>query len=163
MVDDLRTKVDAFLGGPESKPTSEKPRKPEVDPKLCFIVMPFGAEELTDVYEYFVKPSIEAHCGLRCERGDDVFGSNVIMDDIRRSIARARIVVADLTGRNPNVFYEVGIAHTMDKDVLLLSQSMSDVPFDLRHRRVLVYDNTPKGCKKLEGNVVDNVSAILRG
>jgi hypothetical protein len=50
----------------------------------------------------------------------------------------------------------------MNKDVLLLSQSMSDVPFDLRHRRVLVYDNTPKGCKKLELSVVDNVNAMLK-
>jgi hypothetical protein len=161
MVDDLRTKVEAFLGGSESQRRSERAAKPEMDPSLCFIVMPFGPEELTDVYEYFVKPSIETHCSLRCERGDDVFGSNVIMDDIRSSIERARIVVVDLTGRNPNVFYEVGIAHTMNKDVLLLSQSMSDVPFDLRHRRVLVYDNTPKGCKKLERSVVDNVNAIL--
>jgi hypothetical protein len=84
------------------------------------------------------------------------------MDDIRRSIEKARVVVADLTGRNPNVFYEVGIAHTLNKDVLLLSQSMSDVPFDLRHRRVLVYDYTPKGCKRLEKSIVDNVNSILQ-
>ena len=124
--------------------------------------MPFGPEDLSDVYEYFVKPSIEANCSMRCERGDDVFGSNIIMDDVRRSIERARIIVADLTGRNPNVFYEVGIAHTLNKDVLLLSQSMSDIPFDLRHLRVLVYEYTPKGCKKLEQSVTDNINAILR-
>ncbi|MFC1530131.1 toll/interleukin-1 receptor domain-containing protein [Gemmatimonadota bacterium] len=162
MVNDLRVKVEAFMEGPKNRPETEGPPEAEVDPKLCFIVMPFGPEELTDVYEYFVKPSIETNCGLRCERGDDVFGSNVIMDDIRRSIERARLVVADLTGRNPNVFYEVGIAHTLNKEVLLLSQSMSDVPFDLRHRRVLVYEYTPKGCKKLERNVADNVNAILQ-
>lgn len=162
MVSDLRTQVEGFLSGSQAQLTSERTTKPVMDSKLCFIVMPFGPEELTDIYEYFIKPSIETQCALRCERGDDVFGSNVIMDDIRRSIERARIVVADLTGRNPNVFYEVGIAHTMNKDVLLLSQAMNDVPFDLRHRRVLVYDNTPKGCKKLERNIVDNVNAILK-
>ncbi|MCK4394533.1 toll/interleukin-1 receptor domain-containing protein [Candidatus Bipolaricaulota bacterium] len=162
MVNDLRVKVEAFMEGSQHRTEPEKVPEPVVDPKLCFIIMPFGPEELTDVYEYFVKPSIETNCDLRCERGDDVFGSNVIMDDIRRSIERARLVVADLTGRNPNVFYEVGIAHTLNKEVLLLSQSMSDVPFDLRHRRVLVYDYTPKGCKKLERNVTDNVNAILR-
>lgn len=162
MVNDLRVKVEAFMEGSIHRPKSEKTPEPEVDPKLCFIVMPFGPEELTDVYEYFVKPSIETNCGLKCERGDDVFGSNVIMDDIRLSIERARLVVADLTGRNPNVFYEVGIAHTLNKEVLLLSQSMSDVPFDLRHRRVLVYDYTPKGCKKLERNVADNINAIIK-
>ena len=162
MVNDLRVKVEAFMEGSAHRPKSEKTPEPEIDPKLCFIIMPFGPEELTDVYEYFVKPSIETNCALKCERGDDVFGSNVIMDDIRRSIERARIVVADLTGRNPNVFYEVGIAHTLNKEVLLLSQSMSDVPFDLRHRRVLVYDYTPKGCKKLERNVANNINAILQ-
>lgn len=161
IVNDLRAKVEAFMEGSVSQNKLEKIPAAEVDPKLCFIVMPFGPEELTDVYEYFVKPSIETNCGLKCERGDDVFGSNVIMDDIRRSIERSRLVVADLTGRNPNVFYEVGIAHTLNKEVLLISQSMSDVPFDLRHRRVLVYDYTPKGCKKLERTIADNINAIL--
>lgn len=162
MVNDLRIKVEAFMKGSAHRPETEEKPAPEVDPKLCFIVMPFGPEELTEVYEYFVKPSIETNCGLKCERGDDVFGSNVIMDDIRRSIERSRLVVADLTGRNPNVFYEVGIAHTLNKEVLLISQSMGDVPFDLRHRRVLVYDYTPKGCKKLERNIADNINAILQ-
>ena len=162
MVNDLRVKVESFMEGATNSAEPERTPEPGIDPKLCFIVMPFGPEELTDVYDYFVKPTIETNCGLRCERGDDVFGSNVIMDDIRRSIERARIVVADLTGRNPNVFYEVGIAHTLNKEVLLLSQSMSDVPFDLRHRRVLVYDYTPKGCKKLERSVAENINAILQ-
>lgn len=162
MVNDLRVKVEAFMEGSAPRSQPEKTPSPEVDPKLCFIVMPFGSEELTDVYEFFVKPSIETNCGLKCKRGDDVFGSNVIMDDIRHSIERSRLVVADLTGRNPNVFYEVGIAHTLNKEVLLISQSMSDVPFDLRHRRVLVYDYTPKGCKKLERNIADNINAILQ-
>lgn len=161
LVEELRSKVDAFLGDAESRPGPGRALHAEIDPGLCFVVMPFGPEELTDVYEYFVKPSVELNCNLRCERGDDVFGSNSIMDDIRHSIERARVVVADLTGRNPNVFYEVGIAHTLNKQVLLLAQSMSDVPFDLRHRRVLVYENTPKGCKKLERSIAENIKGIL--
>ena len=162
MIEDLKVKVEAFTAKAEPVEDVRAPSA-QVDPKLCFIVMPFGVEELNDVYEYFLKPAIEDHCSLSCERGDDVFGSNVIMEDIRSSIERARLVVADLTGRNPNVFYEVGIAHTLNRDVLLLSQSMSDVPFDLRHRRVLVYDNTPKGCKKLEKTIVENIRAMLGG
>ncbi len=162
MITQLRTKVEAFIEGSETSPRLPTAARPTADPTLCFVVMPFGLEGLNDVYEFFVKPSIEANCGLRCERGDDVFGSNVIMDDIRQSIERSRLVLADLTGRNPNVFYEVGIAHTLNKDVLLLSQSMSDVPFDLRHRRVLVYEYTPKGCKRLEKSVAVNVNAILK-
>lgn len=125
--------------------------------------MPFGNDDLNVVYEYFVKPILVDTCHLRCERGDDVFGSNVIMDDIRESINRARLIIADLTGRNANVFYEVGIAHTLNKSVLLLAQSIEDVPFDLRHRRVLLYDYSPKGCKKLEKDLHDNVEAMLNG
>lgn len=160
MIEDLRAKVEAFTAKAEPTASCQKPLT-QADQRLCFIIMPFGVEELNDIYEYFLKPAIEQHCSLCCERGDDVFGSNVIMEDIRSSIERSRLVVADLTGRNPNVFYEVGIAHTLNRDVLLISQSMSDVPFDLRHRRVLVYDNTPKGCKKLERSIVDNIRAIL--
>ncbi len=158
-LEELKKRVDAF-GGPPSKRSAPATR-PESIPKKCFVAMPFSSSELNDIYEYFVKPSLESGCDLHCERGDDVFGSNVIMEDIRYAIASCRVVIADLTGRNPNVFYEVGIAHTLDKEVLLLSQSMEDVPFDLRHRRVLVYENTPRGCKLLEKRVVENINAML--
>lgn len=133
-----------------------------INPNLCFVMMPFGSEELNIVYEDFIRPTIENRCNLTCERGDDLFGSNSIMDDIRKSIERARLIIADLTGKNANVFYEVGIAHTLDKSVLLLAQSMSDVPFDLRHRRVLLYDYSPRGCKKLERHLEENVQAMLQ-
>lgn len=132
-----------------------------VDKNLCFIMMPFGIEELNIVYEDFVKPPIEGICKLKCERGDDVFGSNVIMDDITKSIQKANIILADLTGRNPNVFYEVGIAHTLNKTVLLLAQNIDDVPFDLRHRRVLTYEYSPRGCKRLENEIPKHINYLL--
>src|SRR5258708_35723116 len=105
----------------------------------CFIVMPFGLQEVVDVYECFLKPSIEGSCNLRCERGNDLFGSNVVMDDIHQNIESAALVIADLTGRNPNVFYEIAIAHALHKEVLMLAESADDVPSDLRHLRILVY------------------------
>lgn len=123
----------------------------------AFMVMPFGRADLEVVYNDFVKPVLEARCGLACIRGDDIFGSNVVMDDVRASIASADIVIADLTEKSPNVFYEVGISHAMDKPVLLLAQSLDDVPFDLRHRRVLLYEYTPQGCKQLEATIVEHV------
>ncbi|MEM7086431.1 MAG: toll/interleukin-1 receptor domain-containing protein [Bacteroidota bacterium] len=163
LVKDLQLKVDKFIEKSENEYTQSQNQVSKVDTKLCFVMMPFGEDSLNDVYDFFIKPTIENECLLVCERGDDVFGSNIVMDDIRRSISKARIVIADLTGRNANVFYEVGIAHTLNKDVLLLSQSMSDVPFDLRHRRILLYEFSPKGCKKLEKSIVNNVNAILTG
>jgi hypothetical protein len=88
------------------------------------------------------------------------FGSEAIMGDIRQSIEGACLVVAD-RGRTLMFFYEVGIAHTIEKPVLLLAQSMSDVPFDLRHRRVLLYEYSPRGCKKLECHFAESVRAML--
>ncbi len=128
----------------------------------CFIVMPFSVEALNIVYEDYVKPVIEDECGLACERGDDVFGSSVIMDDILTSIKNSDLIIADLTGKNANVFYEVGICHALGKKVLLLAQSMDDVPFDLRHRRVLLYDYSPRGCKRLEKNLKDSIQAMTQ-
>jgi hypothetical protein len=152
----LKEAVEAFKSEPSTK-TKPGP----VDEKLCFIVMPFGNEHLNIVYEDFVKPPLENVCNLVCERGDDVFGSNVIMDDITKSIEKARIIVADLTDRNPNVFYEVGIAHTLNKTVLLLAQNIDDVSFDLRHRRVLLYEYSPRGCKKLETEISKHINSLI--
>jgi len=128
----------------------------------CFIIMPFSVESLNIVYEDFVRPVLVDRCHLQPERGDDVFGSNVVMDDIAESIRRANLIIADLTGRNANVFYEVGIAHALNKQVLLMTQSIEDVPFDLRHRRALVYEYSPRGCKKLEKDLFDNVQNMLQ-
>jgi nucleoside 2-deoxyribosyltransferase len=124
--------------------------------------MPLQNEELNVVYEDFVKPVLEGSCDLLCERGDDIFGSNIIMEDIEKSIKASDLIVADLTGKNPNVFYEVGISHTLRKPVLLLAQSIEDVPFDLRHRRVLLYEYSPRGCRKLERNVAENIKEMLK-
>jgi hypothetical protein len=128
----------------------------------CFVVMPFEDEDLQIVYEDYVKPALVDGCNLLCERGDDVFGSDVIMDDILKSIENADVVLADLTGKNANVFYEVGICHTLRKQVILLAQSADDVPFDLRHRRVLIYDYSPRGCKRLESKLKERMNAVLK-
>ncbi|HBB94901.1 MAG TPA: hypothetical protein DC054_05880, partial [Blastocatellia bacterium] len=131
----LQDAVEAFRAKPDTPPAlTTTADLADMDEEMCFIVMPFSVESLNIVYEDFVKPTLVDRCLLRAERGDDVFGSNVIMDDITKSIRRARLIIGDLTGRNPNVFYEVGIAHALNKQVLLMTQSIDDVPFDLRHR-----------------------------
>ena len=133
----------------------------KVDDDLCFVLMPFGPDDLQVVYDEYVKPVVEERCKLVCRRADDIFGANVIVEDVWRGILRAKIILAELTGRNANVFYEVGLCHAIGKKVLFLAQSLDDVPFDLGHRRVLIYDYTPRGCKKLEKDLVDNIHAIL--
>lgn len=117
------------------------------DQKLVFVLMPFGGD-FDDLYADHIKAAVEA-AGLRPLRADEIFTPTPIMGDIWRSICRARLVIADLTGRNPNVFYEVGLAHAIGKEVILLTQSMNDVPFDLRGIRSIVYDFSPRGATKL--------------
>jgi hypothetical protein len=67
------------------------------------------------------------------------FSTGEAMEDVWRRLNESAFIIADLTGRNPNVFYELGIAHTLGKPVILLSQCIDDVPFDVRHNRVILY------------------------
>lgn len=170
-VENIRREVQAAVELFKARTTETTPGKqsreeytsqPSEEKRRCFVVMPFGDQDLQVVYEDFVRPTLVDSCNLHCERGDDVFGSNVIMDDIVESIGAADVILADLTRKNANVFYEVGICHAMGKPVLLLAQSIDDVPFDLRHRRVLLYDYSPRGCKRLEAALRQNMSAVLR-
>ncbi len=158
----LKDAVEVFRTKPETK-IVDTPKMLDfaTEKDLCFIVMPFSIESLNIVYEDFVKPVVTEKCNLRSLRGDDVFGSNVIMEDIAKSIQKSRLIIADLTSKNPNVFYEVGIAHALNKQVLLMTQSIDDVPFDLRHRRALVYEYSPRGCKKLEKDLFENLQDML--
>jgi hypothetical protein len=153
-VEKLRRRVDLLASVPKSQinPSADCHRE-----MTAFIVMPFVPEDLQVVYDDYVKPTIEEFCSLKCVRGDDMFGSGVVMNDVLNAIAKAEIIIADLTGQNANVFYEVGIAHATNKPVLLMAQSLDDVPFDLRHRRVLIYDYSPHGCKRLEQRLKDHV------
>lgn len=145
----------------ESHPSPERGAQAHRQQPKCFVLMPFGIKDLEDLYNEFLMPVLEG-CALDCARGDDIFGSNVVMEDVRTAIEKADLVIADLSGQNPNVFYEVGIAHTLGKPVLLLAQSIDDVPFDLRHRRVLPYEYTPVGCKRLVAKLREHVLAMLK-
>lgn len=124
--------------------------------------MPFGNPVCEELYREFVIPAL-GDFNLECSRGDDFLGSGVIIEDIRRAIKEADLMIADLSGENANVAYEVGIGDTIEpgKRVLLLSTSADDVPFDLRARRVLIYEYTPLGCKQFVKELTESVSAML--
>ncbi|HZF14037.1 MAG TPA: hypothetical protein VFE33_35025 [Thermoanaerobaculia bacterium] len=114
-----------------------------------FVLMPFETI-WSDVYEE-IRNAVGCE-GLLCLRADELYGRNV-MADLWSGIYFADVVVADLTGRNANVLYEVGIAHALAKPVILLAQSDADIPFDLRTRRVVIYKATEVSegalCKKI--------------
>lgn len=129
------------------------------DNKLVFVLMPFE-EKFGPIYAEIIKPTVEM-VDLRCTRADDIYGPRLIIEDIWRMINEARIVIADVTGRNPNVFYEISLCHAVGKDVIILTQSLSDVPFDLRHYRCIQYEDSVKGTKKLERNLFKSLEDVL--
>jgi hypothetical protein len=124
----------------------------------AFVVMPFGPE-MDPIYAKHIQP-ITSKLGLHVARADDFFTTGSIMSDIWSAINRADFIIADCTGRNPNVFYEVGLAHARGKDTILLTQSVEDIPFDLRHLRIIVYDLTPTGRWNLEENLTRTIAAL---
>ena len=103
----------------------------------AFVIMPFD-EELNSVYTDFIKPVLEA-AGFQVERADDIESQQSILKDIVNKISQDDLIVADLTNLNPNVFYELGIAHALEKRVILLTQDVDEVPFDLKAYRLLEY------------------------
>ena len=127
----------------------------------CFVMQPFAAP-LGDYYEKIYKPAIEK-AGLKPVRADaDIFGTGKIMDQVWEGISAAKVLVAELTTRNPNVFYELGLAHALKKPVVLVSSREEDVPFDLHHIRVIYYDLTdPFWGNKLIEKVAENILSAL--
>lgn len=78
-------------------------------------------------------------------------------------ICKSSVVICDLTGKNANVFYEAGIAHSLGKDVILITQSADDVPFDLRHLRYIQYLNNGEGLQQLTAKVTDRLETLAAG
>lgn len=102
-----------------------------------FVLMPFS-EEFDSVYTGFIKPSLE-QAGFDVQRADDIESQRSILRDILEKINTSNLIVADLTGLNPNVFYELGLAHALQKPVILLTQVIEEVPFDLQSYRLIEY------------------------
>lgn len=132
-----------------------------LDGASCFVMQPFGGH-LGTYFESLFKPAIE-QAGLKAVRADDdIFATGKIMDQVWRGIRDATVLVAELTSKNPNVFYELGLAHALEKPVILVSSNQEDVPFDLRHIRVILYDkNDPFWGKKLIDKIADNITSAL--
>lgn len=120
------------------KKKSPKPRKTEDRRDICFTIMPFGGW-FDDYYETIYSPAIE-NAGLRPFRADDIYTPGSITNDIWNYTKKSKLLLADLTDKNPNVFYELGLAHALAKPVILITEDVEDIPFDLRPLRVIKYD-----------------------
>ena len=104
----------------------------------CFVIMPF-AGTFSVVYERIIRPAVE-EAGLACVRADELFARPQITHDIWQQIRSCRLVLAELTGRNPNVLYELGLAHAIGKPSVIITRNDEDVPFDLKALRYLYYN-----------------------
>jgi hypothetical protein len=128
----------------------------------CFVMMPF-ADPIGGYYKSIYETAI-SKAGLRPVRADDdIFATGKIIDQVWDGITAAKVLVAELTGRNPNVFYELGLAHALAKPVVLVSSNQTDVPFDLQHIRVIYYDmRDPFWGEKLIAKVAENIVSALK-
>lgn len=164
--------AEHFEGGPglniSTKPGSgpsirftpsvfEIPTEP-LDPKLIAVMMPF-TPEFTPVYEAIRKACEETNYFI-AKRADDIWDHSTVIQDVFSLIFRSRAVICDYSHRNPNVFYEAGIAHTLGKTVVPLTQSKADVPFDVSHHRYLAYLNNREGLATMKNTLRDRLIAI---
>lgn len=107
---------------------------------FVFILMPFS-KQFDDVYQLGIKPAC-INSGTYAERVDEQLFNESILDRIYNQIAKADIIISDMTGRNPNVFYETGYAHALNKPVILLTSNSEDIPFDLKHFPHVIYEGS---------------------
>ncbi|MGA7218423.1 MAG: hypothetical protein WBX38_08920 [Candidatus Sulfotelmatobacter sp.] len=128
--------------------------KPQV-----FVAMQFGLPYDT-LYQQVISPSAKS-LGLTVERIDEVAGPGIIFEDIKRHISEAKIVIAEITAPNQNVFYELGYAHALNKPTILLAQRGKELPFDIRSYRVIFYDDTIGGKPAVEQALQKHLETIL--
>jgi hypothetical protein len=138
-------------------PVAREKRVEQLSLNSLFIAMPFKAE-FDNIYYYGIKKPIE-DLGRKCERLDQEQFVGDIIERLKQRISAAELVIADITGNNPNVFYEIGYAEGIKKRVVLISQE-KELPFDLRTQRQISY--APEKLRSLETQLKDLLSELLK-
>jgi hypothetical protein len=131
--------------------------KTPIDDRLIFVLTPFNPD-FNQSYA-IIKRTVQ-ELGFNCQRGDEEMVSSNILFHILNRLVRARFVIADITGRNPNVFYELGIAHALGKPVLLLSRNPNDLAFDISATRVLIYHDSDHLNSSLRNWLVHSLAIV---
>lgn len=135
---------------------AERKRLPAALPQTVFVAMPFS-EDMEDVYIYGIRKSVQ-EVGLQCKRADEIEHGGPIVTEIIDYIKRSRIIIAEVSSHNPNVFYEVGWAHALQRETILVARDGIDLPFDIRHINTIVYRNI----HQLEERLRSRLSALLK-
>jgi len=132
----------------------------DLDINQAFILMPFSEDWSNRIWKKIIKPTVE-ESGIKAIRADDLYGYDII-EDIWHGINSSLFVIADITGRNPNVFYELGISHTIGKPVILLTQNANDIPVDLNRYRHIIYQDNYDGYETLTVSLKRTIQEIVR-
>jgi hypothetical protein len=128
------------------------PKDFEVDNKQVFVLTPFN-----DNYRetFFMIKNVCAQMNLNCIRGDEEFIPNDIFTTIVKQITKSRLIIANITGRNPNVMYELGVAHSLNKPTIVVAQDFTEIPFDLNNKRIVIYKDEDDLRRKLTISITD--------
>ncbi|MBE6812101.1 MAG: hypothetical protein E7523_04380 [Ruminococcaceae bacterium] len=133
----------------------------EKDPSLkskVFVIMPFS-KQMDPIYADHIKDVCDK-LKYSCQRADRIDLPNVIINDIWNLICNSDIIICDCTGRNPNVFYELGIAHAVGKKVICITQNSEDIPFDIEQIRYIKYEYNPHGMKEFEEKLMRCITQL---
>jgi hypothetical protein len=126
----------------------------------AFVIMQFTSP-YNELYSEVVQP-LCAEFGVDAVRADDTHGPGLIIADVTRQIDEARVVIAEITPANPNVYYEVGYAHARGRPTILIAERRVErLPFDVSGFRTLFYDNSIDGKRKVEEALRRHLKAVL--
>lgn len=156
-VDLYRVLLKSGIKPPPREPTVFQLAPPPIDENLVSVMMPFAADFAS---VYIAIKGVAAELGMNCKRADDIWVHTHIIQDVVSLISKAKVVICDLSGRNPNVFYEAGIAHAIGAEVILISRHQTDVPFDLQHIRYINYLPNTEGIAALATSLKHRLQTV---
>ena len=134
---------------------AERAKLPKTFPETVFVLMPFSSE-LDDVYLYGIRGCVQK-LGLKCRRADEIEHNHEILKEVIDNLKRAHLIIAEVTDSNPNVFYELGWAHALKREPILVAKAGTKLPFDIGHINTIFY----KSIKDLEDQLTPRVKAGL--
>lgn len=141
------------------KPSVFQVPEKKLNEKLISVMMPFSAN-FSGTYSAITR--VAEYMDLECLRADDIWNNSTFIQDIFDLIFCSKVVIVDFTGKNPNVMYETGIAHTLGKTVIPITQSLDDIPSDLGHHRALKYYPNEEGLRNLSNELYKRLNVIYQ-
>lgn len=156
-IDLFRTLLRLQLSPVSNPKAFELDQAESVDERLISVMMPF--DQRFDVVLRAIQ-SAATQLQMKCVRADELFKADTILRNVVSTINTSRVVICDCTGGNPNVFYEIGIAHSLGRDVVLIANRQTDLPANLAHTIYLPYETTTAGLAKLQLQLVQRVTQL---